>query len=101
MWWWRKVRRAQIDDKLREAFDRLGHYAVAASIAENYPPAPGEGRALGLTNQQIKQAAIAWMTEHIDVAERHEQRIETVEWAVLIFVAVGVVLDVMRFCLGR
>jgi hypothetical protein len=40
-------------------------------------------------------AATAWLTERADLAERTEDRIETVEWAVLIFVAVGVIVDVL------
>lgn len=42
-----------------------------------------------------KQAATAWLTERADLAERREDRLETVEWAVLIFVAVGVIADVL------
>jgi hypothetical protein len=34
-------------------------------------------------------------TERADLAERRENRLEAVEWAVLIFVVVGVVADIL------
>jgi hypothetical protein len=37
----------------------------------------------------------AWLTERADINERREQRMEAAEWAVLIFVAVGVVADIL------
>lgn len=43
----------------------------------------------------------AWLRERRDIAAQHEDRVETVEWAILIFVAVGVVLDVVRLLIGR
>jgi hypothetical protein len=100
-WWWRKVRRANLDPKLRDAFDALGIYAMTNSIANNYPPAPGARHAAGLNDQQIKAAALDWIREHNDREERHEHRLETVEWAILIFVVLGVVLDVAQLVRGH
>ncbi len=40
-------------------------------------------------------AAAAWLTERADLREQREDRIEIVEWAVLLFVAVGVVADIL------
>jgi len=93
MWWWREVRRAQINEKLREAFDELGYYVVTNCIGNNMPPAAGVAISLGLNDKQTKQAAVAWIREHIDREERHEQRLETVEWAILIFVGIEVLHD--------
>lgn len=39
-------------------------------------------------------AATAWLTERADLRERREDRIEMVEWAVLIFVVLGVIVDI-------
>jgi hypothetical protein len=44
---------------------------------------------------------LAWLQERRDIATRHEDRLETVEWAILIFVTVGVILDVVRLYIGR
>jgi hypothetical protein len=96
MWWWRKVRQAKLNPELRDAFDALGIYAMTNSIANNFPPAPGAGHNAGLNDQQIKAAALDWIREHNDKVERHEQRLETVEWAILIFVVAGVALDIVQ-----
>ena len=37
----------------------------------------------------------SWLTERGDLRELHEQRLETAEWAILIFVIAGVVLDLL------
>ena len=37
--------------------------------------------------------AAFWLTERGDYHEKREQRLETVEWAILIFVILGVVAD--------
>lgn len=50
---------------------------------------------LGLKAIVDVNAASAWLTERADLTERREARLETVEWAVLIFVAIGVVADIV------
>jgi hypothetical protein len=47
------------------------------------------------TDAQRRQEATAWLMERGDLRELHEQRLETAEWAILIFLAAGVALDVM------
>jgi hypothetical protein len=42
---------------------------------------------------------LAWLRERRDIAAQHEDRVETVEWAILIFVVADVVLDVVRLCI--
>jgi hypothetical protein len=37
---------------------------------------------------------MAWLTERQDIHERREDRLETAEWAILIFVIVGVLADI-------
>jgi hypothetical protein len=37
---------------------------------------------------------LAWLQERRDVSKRHEDRLETVGWAILIAVVIGVVADV-------
>jgi hypothetical protein len=46
------------------------------------------------SNHMLEHAA-AWLTERGDLRELHEQRLETAEWAILIFVVVSVILDLL------
>jgi hypothetical protein len=49
---------------------------------------------LGFLNQNWREA-LAWLTERRDIHERKEDRLETVEWAILVFVIVGVLADIL------
>src|SRR5215470_11202696 len=92
MWWWRKVRWANIDQKLRAQFELLGDDVLAHAIAVGaYTMAQGEllVRLLNAHRTEI----IDWLRERRDIAERHADRLETVEWAILIFVVLGVVVE--------
>ena len=44
-------------------------------------------------NAEMMMDALPWLTEQVDQHERREDRLETVEWAILIFVVVGVAVD--------
>jgi hypothetical protein len=44
---------------------------------------------------------IAWLQERRDLTVQQEDRLETVEWALLMFVFVSVVLEIYRFWIGR
>jgi hypothetical protein len=93
MWWWRKVRRANIPADVRQAFEETGRFAIGAELAGDFPPAK-----VILRNKyadgNIKLYGREWMREQVDRAERREDRLETVEWAILIFVVVGVLADI-------
>ena len=44
---------------------------------------------------QMKRGEImAWLKERADMAARREDRLETVEWAILVFAIAGVATDV-------
>jgi hypothetical protein len=90
-WWWRKVRKAQISDDLRTRFERFGENLLAQGLAN---PAIGEftGEFPALIKQNYK-AALDWLTERRDIHERREDRLETVEIAILIFVILGVIVE--------
>jgi len=47
------------------------------------------------TDDVTREHAIAWLTERGDLQEQREQRLETLEWGILIFVIVGVILDAL------
>lgn len=89
---WHKIRRANIPEDARDAFVQTGQFSVQSELADDFPPAKiilREKYADGL----IKSYAREWIREQTDRTERREDRLETVEWAILIFVIVGVVAD--------
>lgn len=93
MWWRRKVRRAQISPDERELFEQHGETVVALLLATDMSSHPA--RTVNFRNLTVRAEAVtAWLAERADLHERREQRLEAVEWAVLIFVAVGVVADI-------
>lgn len=93
MWWWRKVRRANISDDLRTKFERYGETVIAHALGTG-SMSTHSGPLFGLLNQQ-SQAALDWLTERRDIHERREDRLETVEIAILLFVVIGVVMDLV------
>jgi hypothetical protein len=90
MWWWRKVRRANISTALRDELERSGEAVLAHALAVpmDVPSSP-----LHKFRFEERKAAEEWLTEQRDIAERHRQIAETVEIAILVFVVFGVVLD--------
>ncbi len=96
MWWWRKVRKANIPKDDRDIFERFGETVVGMILAGGYTPRAMELQAI--YRDGIKQGyARDWLTERGDWRERREDRLETAEWAVLIFVIVGVAVDGLLF----
>jgi hypothetical protein len=92
MWWWRKVRVANIAPDLRRRFEAYGENVVALAVA-NPEIAQGGGDLPNLVRMNYA-LAMDWLTERRDLHERREDRLETVEWAILIAVIVGVAADV-------
>jgi hypothetical protein len=92
MWWWRTVRRADIPALDRDTFERFGEAVIGNLLVGGFTPIAPELQTI--YGDKLKQAyARDWLTERSDAHERREQRLETVEWAVLIFVALGVIVD--------
>lgn len=100
MWWWRKVHEAHISLAERVLFERYGETVVALLLVNELIERPEAGTGIikfGGSGQKALvdvDAASAWLTERADLAELREQRLETVEWAVLIFVVLGVIVDI-------
>jgi hypothetical protein len=92
MWWWHKIRRADIPVDVRDAFEQTGAFAMSAELWANYPPAKTILRD-NYTDAKIKEYGHAWMRERNDRDERHADRVETLEWAILVFVILGVVVE--------
>jgi hypothetical protein len=90
-WWLRKVRVANISPAIRDELERSGEAVLAHALAAplDTPTSP-----LHKFRYAERPAAEAWLTERRDIAERKEKRVELVEWAILLFVIVGVVADI-------
>jgi hypothetical protein len=88
MCWWRKVRRANIPKELRERFELFGETLVALAIESG--DANRIGVELAALGQQKRQEIVEWLRERRDLAARREQRLETAEWAIVIFAIIGV-----------
>ena len=95
MWWWRKVRRAPISDDLRTQFERYGETVVAHVVAA--APTGSDGGLLHELLNKQREAALDWLTERRDVDQRRQDRLETLEIAILVFLMLGVVFDPIFF----
>jgi hypothetical protein len=92
LWWWRKVRKAKIPADERDFFERLGETVIQLAITSGLTPRSESLRGIYGKADTLKHAE-EWLTERGDLREQHEQRLETVEWAILIFVVFGVIAD--------
>jgi hypothetical protein len=99
LWWWQKVRRADIAPELRERFEFYGERLMALAIESHDPNRIGAE--LSDLGQHKRTEIIAWLQERRDLTVQQEDRLETVEWALLMFVFVSVVLEIYRFWIGR
>jgi hypothetical protein len=87
-----KLRRADIPVDVRRAFEETGSFSMSAELSANYPPAKRILRDK-YPDREIKDFGYAWIGEHYDRDERHQDRLETLEWAILIFVVLGVIVE--------
>lgn len=99
---WRRVRRAKIPQMLRDEFEQYGEAVIVGALTSIIDGASTPMQALILKwRDQCREEALAWLTERRDIHEQHEQRLETVEWAILIFVMVGVMVDLLLLVHGK
>ena len=91
MWWWRKVRYANLPADLREQFELYGETLMAIAIESG--DANRIGPDLAALGQRHREQIVEWLRERRDIAERQHDRLETVEWAILIAVVIGVAAD--------
>jgi hypothetical protein len=104
MRWLRRVRKASIGPDLRDALEQAGRATVqmlAFYAPINRTDLPAVLSRISDPSTKERAGAFAWLTEVADKAERKEQRIEIVEWAILIFVIFGVIVDALLFCQER
>jgi hypothetical protein len=92
LWWWTKVRKANIPEDTRNLFERYGEAVIAHALATSY--AGSDASSLSGLVFQRSGDAVKWLTERRDKAAQREDRLETVEWAILIAVVVSVGVDI-------
>jgi hypothetical protein len=90
----RKVRYANIPTPHRDIFERYGESVIQLMIAASHTPRAGDLSKMYADQPMIENAAM-WLTEQADKKANHEWRIEIVEWSILVFVVVGVVMDII------
>jgi hypothetical protein len=88
----RKVRKSAIPQTSRDIFERYGEEIIASIVCGGFNPRATELRNVYQNDRMINEA-IEWLTERGDAKVLHEQRLEFVEWSILIFVIVSVILD--------
>lgn len=97
MWTWRRIRRANIPNELRDRFEVYGENVLALmlSTGDVHTTQGASLQRLELIDlvQQRPAELVAWLQERADTHERREDRLEAVEWAILIAVIVGVLAD--------
>jgi hypothetical protein len=98
MWWWHKITHAKIESQLRERFERYGETLMALAIESG--DATRIGSDLASLGQGNREQIIEWLQERRDIVTNREDRLETVEWAILVFVLLGVILDVVLVIQG-
>lgn len=85
----RKVRYAEIKKEYRDLFERFGETVIQQVVSSGLAPRV-EDLQLNYQDPHAMRAALGWLTERADKNANHERRIEYVEWAILIFVIVGI-----------
>jgi len=97
LWWWRKIRPANIPQADRDLFERFGEFVIGSVLAGGFTPSHADLQPLyQKTNPAQQDYARDWLTERSDSHELREQRLETAEWAILIFVLLEVIADLPR-----
>jgi len=86
------VRRADIPKESRDLFERFGEAIVGSVIAGGLTPREVELQKIYTGHDNILAHATAWLTERGDVKEQREQRLETLEWAILILTVVATLI---------
>lgn len=93
-WKWRKVRTAQISKEDRDFFERYGEAVIGSVLANLSTPTAPELRSINAGSGKVKEAR-DWLTECRDAHEQREQRLEFVEWAILLFILLEIGLSIV------
>jgi hypothetical protein len=83
MWWWTKVHKANIPKEIRASFEMYGEEMVASVlVTRNFQDTD---------LSKYWPEAMLWLRERRDKKALREDRLETLEWALLILAIMGFV----------
>jgi hypothetical protein len=91
--WWPEVHIADIPTPSRNLFAQYGETVVALILAGTFSRRAEDLKPL-FEDPVVMAHARDWLRERNDLRELREARLETAEWAILIFVVLGVILDI-------
>jgi hypothetical protein len=100
LWWWRKIRHANIPQEDRDIFERYGVMVITGILMSGHSPHIADLHILQ-SDQKKQYNALIWLTEQSDAHEQREQRLETVDWTIFIFVVIGVIVDCLLIFKSR
>jgi hypothetical protein len=90
---YRSVRTADIPKDHRDLFERYGETVIQLTITSGHNPASTDLVPVYNDYHHARSHAEAWLSEMGDRRANKEWRLEFVDWAILIFVIVGVFAD--------
>jgi hypothetical protein len=90
---YRNVRKANIPKDHRDLFERYGETVIQLTITSGHSPASTDLVPVYNDYKNARRHAEAWLSEMGDRRSNKEWRLEFVDWAILIFVIVGVFAD--------
>ena len=91
MRWWRKVRRANLTQEQRDQFELLGEDVLAHAVGAGEHSSKGAD--LDKLLREKRQEILEWLQERRDSSERRDDQSETIKLAILIFVILGVIVE--------
>jgi hypothetical protein len=97
----RKIGKADISKGHRQLFEQCGVATIQLTLASGHTPASALLRGIYINAENLGSDAEAWLIEQADKHANKEWRIEVAEWAVLIFVILGVIVDVLLLLKGK
>jgi hypothetical protein len=92
-WEWQRVRYANIPQDARNNFEQFGENVFAHALASGQHSAAYPELGPLQSDDKYRANLRKWLIERRDLAERREQRLETFEAAILIFVFLEVLRD--------
>jgi hypothetical protein len=98
MWRWRKIRPANISKDHRDLFESYGEAVVGLVLASGYSPRNEDLQRI-YQDPAVYRSATHWLTERGDAHERREDRLETIEVAILLFLILSVLLELIAIIL--
>jgi|ERR1700722_10556832 len=96
----RKIQKADISDRHRQLFEQCGATTIQLTLASGHTPSSELLRAIYINADKAGSDAEVWLIEQADRHANREWRVELAEWAVLVFVILGVIVDFLLLLKG-